>query len=54
MPGFITIRPEGLDDDKLDGWVQDAVARAALLPPKQDISPSLIQCGRLWLHVAAS
>ena len=34
MPGFITIRPEGLDDDQLDGWVHDAVARAALLPTK--------------------
>ena len=34
MPGFITVRPEGLDDDQLDGWVQDAVARAALLPTK--------------------
>ena len=34
MPGFITIRPEGLDDERLDGWVDEAVARAALLPPK--------------------
>ena len=33
-PGFITIRPEGLDDNQLDGWVHEAVARAALLPPK--------------------
>ena len=34
MPGFITIRPEGLDDDQLDGWVHEAVARAVLLPTK--------------------
>jgi TfoX/Sxy family transcriptional regulator of competence genes len=34
MPGFITISPEGLDDDHLDGWVHEAAARAALLPPK--------------------
>ena len=34
MPGFITIRPEGLDDSQLAGWVQEAVARAALLPRK--------------------
>ena len=34
MPGFITIRPEGLNDDYLDEWVRKAVARAALLPPK--------------------
>ena len=34
MPGFITVRSEGLGDDQLDGWVHEAVARAALLPPK--------------------
>jgi hypothetical protein len=34
MPGFITVQPEGLDDEQLDRWVQDAVARAASLPPK--------------------
>jgi TfoX/Sxy family transcriptional regulator of competence genes len=34
IPGFITIRPEGLDDDQLGEWVREAVARAALLPPK--------------------
>jgi TfoX/Sxy family transcriptional regulator of competence genes len=34
MPGFITIRPEGLDDDQLGEWVREAVAHAALLPPK--------------------
>ena len=34
MPGFITIRPEGLNDDYLDEWVRGAVARAALLAPK--------------------
>jgi TfoX/Sxy family transcriptional regulator of competence genes len=34
MPGFITVQPEGLDGEQLDGWVQDAVARAASLPRK--------------------
>ena len=34
MPGFITIRPQGLDDAGLDEWVREAVARAALLPAK--------------------
>ena len=34
MPGFITVQPEGLDDEQLAGWVQDAVARAASLPRK--------------------
>src|SRR6516165_1294632 len=34
MPGFITIRPQGLDDGRLDEWVREAVVRAALLPPK--------------------
>ena len=34
MPGFITVRPEGLDDGRLDEWVREAVVRAALLPPK--------------------
>jgi TfoX/Sxy family transcriptional regulator of competence genes len=34
MRGFVTVRPEGLDDDKLKQWVGDAVARAASLPPK--------------------
>jgi TfoX/Sxy family transcriptional regulator of competence genes len=34
MPGFITVRPEGLNDDQLGEWVREAVSRAALLPPK--------------------
>jgi TfoX/Sxy family transcriptional regulator of competence genes len=34
MPGFITVQPEGLDNEQLDRWVQEAVARAASLPPK--------------------
>jgi TfoX/Sxy family transcriptional regulator of competence genes len=34
MPGFITVRPDGLDGERLDRWVQDAVARAASLPRK--------------------
>jgi hypothetical protein len=34
MPGFVTVRPDGLDDDGLDRRVQEAVARAASLPPK--------------------
>jgi TfoX/Sxy family transcriptional regulator of competence genes len=34
MRGFVTVRPEGLDDDRLKRWVQDAVARAESLPPK--------------------
>lgn len=34
MPGFVTVQPEGLDDEQLGGWVQAAAARAALLPHK--------------------
>jgi hypothetical protein len=34
MPGFVTVRPEGLDGEQLGGWVRDAVARAASLPRK--------------------
>jgi TfoX/Sxy family transcriptional regulator of competence genes len=34
MRGFVTVRPEGLDDERLKQWVEDAVARAASLPPK--------------------
>jgi TfoX/Sxy family transcriptional regulator of competence genes len=34
MPGFITVRPEGLDDAQLEGWVREAVARAVRLPPR--------------------
>lgn len=34
MRGFVTVRPEGLDDERLRQWVGDAVARAASLPPK--------------------
>jgi hypothetical protein len=34
MPGFITVRPQGLDDVRLDEWVREAVAHAALLPAK--------------------
>ena len=34
MPGFITVRPDGLTGDGLKQWVQDAVARAESLPPK--------------------
>jgi hypothetical protein len=34
MPGFISIQPDGLDDGQLEKWVQDAVVRAASLPPK--------------------
>jgi TfoX/Sxy family transcriptional regulator of competence genes len=34
MRGFVTVRPEGLDGDRLKEWVEDAVARAASLPPK--------------------
>jgi TfoX/Sxy family transcriptional regulator of competence genes len=34
MPGFVTVRPEGLDGERLQRWVQEAVARAASLPPK--------------------
>jgi hypothetical protein len=34
MRGFVTVRPEGLDDDRLKRWVQDAVARAEFLAPK--------------------
>jgi hypothetical protein len=34
MPGFVTVRPDGLDGDRLQGWVQEGVARAESLPPK--------------------
>lgn len=34
MRGFVTVRPEGLDGGRLEQWVEDAVARAASLPPK--------------------
>src|SRR5918995_4683218 len=34
MRGFVTVRPEGLEGDRLEQWVQDAVARAESLPPK--------------------
>jgi len=34
MPGFITVQPEGLDNEQLDRWMQGHRARAASLPPK--------------------
>jgi TfoX/Sxy family transcriptional regulator of competence genes len=34
MPGFVTVRPDGLEGERLRGWVQEAVARAESLPPK--------------------
>jgi TfoX/Sxy family transcriptional regulator of competence genes len=34
MRGFITVEPDGLDGDRLDRWVHEAVARAASLPDK--------------------
>jgi TfoX/Sxy family transcriptional regulator of competence genes len=34
MRGFVTVRPEGLDGDRLKRWVDEAVARAESLPPK--------------------
>jgi TfoX/Sxy family transcriptional regulator of competence genes len=34
MRGFITIRPDGLDGNRLEQWVREAVARAESLPPK--------------------
>jgi TfoX/Sxy family transcriptional regulator of competence genes len=34
MRGFVTVHPEGLEGDRLERWVQDAVARAESLPPK--------------------
>lgn len=33
-PGFITVQPDGLTGDRLNRWVQEAVARAESLPPK--------------------
>ena len=34
MRGFVTVRPHGLNGDRLNRWVQAAVARAESLPPK--------------------
>jgi hypothetical protein len=34
MRGFITVHPDGLKGDRLNRWVQEAVARAESLPPK--------------------
>jgi hypothetical protein len=34
MPGFVTVRAEGLGADRLRRWVQEAVARAESLPAK--------------------
>jgi TfoX/Sxy family transcriptional regulator of competence genes len=34
MRGFITVHPDGLKGDRLNQWVQEAVARAEALPPK--------------------
>ena len=34
MRGFLTVRPAGLKGDKLNRWVQEAVARAESLPYK--------------------
>lgn len=34
MRGFITVRPAGLEGDRLHRWVRAAVARAESLPPK--------------------
>jgi TfoX/Sxy family transcriptional regulator of competence genes len=34
MRGFITVRSGGLEGDRLNRWVQEAVARAESLPPK--------------------
>jgi TfoX/Sxy family transcriptional regulator of competence genes len=34
MRGFVMVRPEGLEGDRLERWVQAAVARAESLPPK--------------------
>jgi hypothetical protein len=34
MRGFITVQPDGLNGDRLNRWVQEAVARAESLPPK--------------------
>jgi len=34
IPGFITVQLEGLEGERLDRWVQDAVAWAASLPRK--------------------
>jgi hypothetical protein len=34
MRGFVTVAPDGLDGERLDRWVQKAVARAASLPAK--------------------
>jgi TfoX/Sxy family transcriptional regulator of competence genes len=34
MRGFVTVHPDGLDGDRLVRWVEEAVARAASLPPK--------------------
>jgi hypothetical protein len=35
MPGFVTVRPDGLKGRALTRWVGQAVARAETLPPKQ-------------------
>jgi hypothetical protein len=35
MRGFLTVHPDGLRGDFLARWVQDAIARAESLPPKQ-------------------
>lgn len=34
MPGFVSVRPEGLRGRRLREWVEEAVARAESLPPK--------------------
>jgi TfoX/Sxy family transcriptional regulator of competence genes len=34
MRGFVTVQPDGLNGDRLNRWVQEAVARAESLPPK--------------------
>jgi hypothetical protein len=34
MRGFVTVQPTGLKGDRLNRWVQEAVARAESLPPK--------------------
>jgi TfoX/Sxy family transcriptional regulator of competence genes len=34
MRGFITVRPDGLKGERLNRWVQEAVARAQSLPAK--------------------
>jgi hypothetical protein len=34
MRGFITARPEGLSSNRLNQWLEEAVARAESLPPK--------------------